>query len=630
MARALFWLIPFLWSQPNPPSLYRIERWWELGQYERIIRSYETSTSAFPSEGLKYVARSYMEIGETPKAYLVYQAQAKLIPWADWETEDLHRFAQILFARGEIQQVKPLYHLLKTRRESANISIPSPEQLERCAQLVQSPDWEVERVQALDQWAPVYAAWYANGKLYAVSRAPAPNRKLDRKGIPYEYIVPESPLKYPYHHAIIGLIEPDTLLIYLSKGKGDIYYTSSMLKGTHPYRRWRRIAPKPSGRVSLCIDPKTQDIYFTHGSCHKSATGRDLYRCKYLGEGRYALPERLPEPINTSADEDAPFIVGDTLYFASNRELSAGGYDIFFALRVGEREWGAVHALPAPINSCANDIYFYPFSSEHTYFSSDREGKFHVYRAKYTLPPASPASPLLEVPAPKLSPSLSTLPRSRPILRGRIFDKQTQQPIAGEVILVDPNAQKEIYAAQAVPPDQFQLFLPEKVESLYVYVQSVGYITYVQPLKLRGLPSDTVITLNISLLPIQMEATFALRNIYFDFDSDRLRPESLPELERLKRLLQENPNIRVRFSGHTDAIGGDAYNQKLSERRARAVYRWLKEAGIHPIQMEYIGYGETRPIAPNTTEEGRALNRRIEMEIVGIRPSTSESSLEKR
>ncbi len=102
---------------------------------------------------------------------------------------------------------------------------------------------------------------------------------------------------------------------------------------------------------------------------------------------------------------------------------------------------------------------------------------------------------------------------------------------------------------------------------------------------------------------------------------------SFPELERLKRLLQENPNIRIRFSGHTDNVGSDKYNQRLSERRAKAVYEWLRKAGVHPIQMEYIGYGKSRPVASNTTEEGRAMNRRIEMEVVGIhRPALDASA----
>jgi outer membrane protein OmpA-like peptidoglycan-associated protein len=153
-------------------------------------------------------------------------------------------------------------------------------------------------------------------------------------------------------------------------------------------------------------------------------------------------------------------------------------------------------------------------------------------------------------------------------------------------------------------------------------------MTYVQVIHLPEVPPEEPIQLSIPLFPIEMEATFQLRNIYFDFNSDRLRPESIPELERLLRLLQQNPNIRIRFSGHTDNIGSDKYNQNLSERRARAVYEWLRQRGVHPIQMEYIGYGKTRPIASNATEEGRSLNRRIEMEVVGIRKSAGQAAIE--
>lgn len=598
-------------------------RWSELGLYEKIIANYERSPDRYDARLLPLVAHAYDALGKHTEAYRLYE-QGAAVGTQDWEPEQLLRWAQLLHRRSQIARARAAY---QAYAERTGHHLPWMEQLERCAALSPDSAWEISRVKSLEPWAPVYAAWLAGDRLYAVSRAPKPGRKYDRTGHPYEWIVPESPHEYRYHHAVIGWIPPDTILLYLSRGRGDIYVSVATARGYTRPVRWSRLPLRPRGRVSLCVDPKTQDIYFVSEDRRGGVPDRNLYRCTYLGEGRYNKPELLPQPVNTTYHEDAPFIVGDTLYFASDRPEGAGGFDIYFSVRVGERDWMPPKALPAPVNSCANDIYFYPFSPQHTYFSSDRDGVFHVYQARY-MPPALPiaALPALELPAP--SQTRATLPAGRPILRGQIYDKQTGQPLPGEAILVDTITQKELYASRTAAAEPFRIFLPQAGGYYYLYVQSVGYITHVQRLELRDLPADTVIDLSIPLLPIEMEATFALRNIYFDFNSDRLRPESIPELERLRRLLVENPNIRVRFSGHTDAIGSDAYNQKLSERRARAVYQWLKSAGIYPIQMEYIGYGKSRPVAPNTTEEGRALNRRIEMEVVGIRrPKAAASAL---
>jgi outer membrane protein OmpA-like peptidoglycan-associated protein len=337
-----------------------------------------------------------------------------------------------------------------------------------------------------------------------------------------------------------------------------------------------------------------------------------------LGGGQYAPAERLSNTINTPYDEDAPFIVEDTFYFASNGPASAGGYDIFYAVRIGEREWSAPVRMPAPINSCANDLYFFPFAPNRTYFSSDREGPMQVYQATRTLPPVATVTPTPETVPVSLPP--------RSALTGRLYHRDTQKGLAGEIILVDSSSQKEVAGIRTGLQGEFRLYPPEAGGTYYLYAQAPGFMTHVQVLRWPGGSSEALPPIHISLTPIEMEVTFELRNIYFDFNSDRLKAESIPELQRLRRLLQENPNIRIRFSGHTDNIGGDKYNQQLSERRARAVYRWLRDHGIHPIQMEYIGYGKTRPIASNSTEEGRALNRRIEMEVVGIRRFPEDTS----
>ena len=115
-----------------------------------------------------------------------------------------------------------------------------------------------------------------------------------------------------------------------------------------------------------------------------------------------------------------------------------------------------------------------------------------------------------------------------------------------------------------------------------------------------------------------------LRNVFFETDSFRLQQESRHELDKLHRFLNENPMVRIEISGHTDSIGTREYNQELSHKRAHSVYRYLVRKGVAPERLEYQGYGESRPMAPNQTPEGRARNRRTQIEILEEREENSK------
>lgn len=117
--------------------------------------------------------------------------------------------------------------------------------------------------------------------------------------------------------------------------------------------------------------------------------------------------------------------------------------------------------------------------------------------------------------------------------------------------------------------------------------------------------------------PRPVKKKIILRGVEFDYDKSDIRPDARPVLEEAVAILRENPDVKVVIEGHTDSIASEAYNQKLSERRARAVYRYLVAAGIDPARLSVVGYGESRPIASNDTPEGRARNRRVELRILG-------------
>jgi outer membrane protein OmpA-like peptidoglycan-associated protein len=125
-----------------------------------------------------------------------------------------------------------------------------------------------------------------------------------------------------------------------------------------------------------------------------------------------------------------------------------------------------------------------------------------------------------------------------------------------------------------------------------------------------------VIHKDLYLVPIEIGQVVRLNNVFFDFDKWDLRPESFVELDRVVALLKENPSIEIEMSAHTDSYGSDEYNFKLSDNRAKSVREYIVSKGMPESRITAQGYGETKPVATNETDEGRQLNRRVEFKIL--------------
>lgn len=130
--------------------------------------------------------------------------------------------------------------------------------------------------------------------------------------------------------------------------------------------------------------------------------------------------------------------------------------------------------------------------------------------------------------------------------------------------------------------------------------------------------NEESIVQNRTLTPLGVGKKMVLNNIYFEFDKADLKFESTNELNNLLSLLNKNPSLQVELSGHTDNTGRKKYNQKLSEKRAKAVFNFLQQNGIEPGRLVVVGYGDSKPMVSNLTPEGRSINRRTEIEIIDI------------
>jgi outer membrane protein OmpA-like peptidoglycan-associated protein len=148
-------------------------------------------------------------------------------------------------------------------------------------------------------------------------------------------------------------------------------------------------------------------------------------------------------------------------------------------------------------------------------------------------------------------------------------------------------------------------------------VSREGYVFYSDNFTLQGsYQVDSPFLKDVPLQPLKVGNRIVLRNVFYETDSYALRKESTAELNKVVRLLQAHPDIKIEISGHTDNTGNPDYNQKLSENRAQTVADYLISSSIDPERIVARGYGMKLPVAANNTEEGRAQNRRTELLII--------------
>jgi len=144
-----------------------------------------------------------------------------------------------------------------------------------------------------------------------------------------------------------------------------------------------------------------------------------------------------------------------------------------------------------------------------------------------------------------------------------------------------------------------------------------GYLFYSDNYSLKDKSPDSTYEKNIPLQPIEVNASIVLKNIFFDFSKYDLKAESQVELDKVVQLMQDNSTVKIQIEGHTDNVGKAADNIKLSENRAKAVVNYLVSKNISVTRLISKGFGATKPMADNKSEEGKAQNRRTELKVVG-------------
>jgi outer membrane protein OmpA-like peptidoglycan-associated protein len=200
-------------------------------------------------------------------------------------------------------------------------------------------------------------------------------------------------------------------------------------------------------------------------------------------------------------------------------------------------------------------------------------------------------------------------------VKGKVFDRSTGKGLPSSVLLTDLATRAIISNLQTDETGNYLITLPEGKDYAFT-VKRRGYLFFSENFSLSHDHGDTTFTIDIPLQPLEANATIVLKNIFFDPNKYNLMPESDAELDQVVQLMKDNPTLKIQINGHTDNSGKPADNITLSENRAKAVTTYLIARGIATIRLSSKGWGDTKPVADNSTPEGRAKNRRTELTVI--------------
>jgi outer membrane protein OmpA-like peptidoglycan-associated protein/tetratricopeptide (TPR) repeat protein len=475
-------------------------------------------------------------------------------------------------------------------------------------------------------------------------------------------------INIPFHDAAASISsDGKTLFLYYEEGAGDIY--TSTFDGAE----WSKAKPLNKNinttywETSACISADGQKLYFT--SNRPGGYGElDIYMSQLNTKGEWTKAVNLGPIVNSSGNEDSPFIQqdGKTLYFGSDGHVGLGEHDIF-KTEMKDGKWSTPKNIGYPINSAEYESFFVISPDNKTgYFSSSREDRIggtdlYVVNFLEDKPqsvikhepivvetkveekpvliasnepviaeikpepekPKEPEPEKIKVPEKKeeefVDPMLQLQKEMKnvTVLKGKVIDAANAQPLWAQITLID-NERNTVLAKISSNKEtgDFEIVIPHG-GNYGVATELNGYLFNSINFNLPNFSEYMELDTHILMQKAEVGSKAVLKNVFFDSGKADLKTQSLSELENIRELLLINPDLKVQINGHTDNVGKPAYNKTLSLKRAQSVVNYLIQHGIVTSRLSAVGYGSERPIVSNDDEtQGREINRRTEIEII--------------
>lgn len=422
------------------------------------------------------------------------------------------------------------------------------------------------------------------------------------------------------------------LLLWKKNDKDESLVYESKLKGLswgEPYEKMSYIVSKEQNNTFACYEPLDIKVYYItdkRGDRNIDFSGLMVQYDNKWGKGQSA-----GHTINSKFHEESVYIAPDgrTMYFSSQGHNSMGGSDIFVVRKNDLEQWGEPENLGYPINTPYDDVFFAATANgKYAYISSNRpggKGGMDIYKVTFWGPEkqfdiatedyllASIAKPIKDN---SIAKQAKVERKSLTVFKGKVIDAISRKPIEADLEIMDNTKGEAISTFKSnSATGKFLLSLPGG-KNYGISVKKDGYLFHSENFNIPASSDFNMVDKVIELKNIKVGSKIALRNVFFATGKADVTPESFPELDRLVKLMNDVPGLKVEVSGHTDNQGSDQLNTTLSQSRAEAVMEYLVKKGIAQGRLVAKGYGPSRPVASNETAEGRQENRRTELEII--------------
>lgn len=435
------------------------------------------------------------------------------------------------------------------------------------------------------------------------------------------------------HHNGVVWVSADGKTIFLYNGykdNGDLQYTKFKNgKWTKP-SKLRGGFNTDSKETSFTMTADESEAYFVSDDPRESFGGKDIFYTSKNKKGKWISPRNAGSSINTMYDEEGVYVRpdGKALYFSSKGHNNIGGYDVFKVEKDQNNVWSKPQNIGYPVNTPDDELYFRPSLNEkQAYYSAtrpDSKGGKDIYKVIFLGTEKEmillSEDQLVSYTDNPYKDIFVRLPQEVSIdtsitLKGVITDVKTNEPIQAKINLIDLEKSQVVATTISEAAGNYQIPLP-LVKNYGVEINAKDYMFLLDVVNVTASKVGREVTKNFSMSKLEVGAKVILKNIYFETGKATLKQESFAELDKVLKFLQENTELKIEISGHTDNVGSVKANTNLSEARAKAVVEYMVAHGISAGQLTFKGYAFSQPIAPNNTPDGRKMNRRVEFKIM--------------
>lgn len=317
-----------------------------------------------------------------------------------------------------------------------------------------------------------------------------------------------------------------------------------------------------------------------------SLGGNDLYVSFRKGQNSFGKPIHMGKTINSVADEATPWLDDDdkTLYFSSNGFSGYGSFDIYVSKRLDDTwtNWSEPENLGAAINSPGMDTYF------------TKQGIFGYFSSKGDIYKVRLLEPIL-------------------VLNGKTLNIKNREAVNATIYIEEKGTKPKPITNSENGVFNLKLELGKKYR---VTAEAKGFFPKEEEIDASAIYDYFEMEKEILMTPLEKDQSIRLNFISFARAESMPLPESYSELDKVVKMMQENPNVKIRLEGHTEIYGNKKGLKKLSKERVISVKNYLVNKGVAKKRIDYKAFGAERPLSTEDTEAARQLNRRVEIRVI--------------